>query len=911
MSNWFKTIYEKKLGTDGFGLQGCAGLLKERKDRNKIMKDEQKTEPSLIYTPNQTKDELLINPCRIIQSMLYYHGFELTDGVEGPDDADHIYKQGQSLEEIACYIMRNKDKFWEARRIRYNTSSKPFHAYGMSRQDVFEKLFGAKGMIPYFETHGALWKNVYKGDLQKVYEKVKGNKLSMCQLWYTGDDQFSQDVQHVGDSTAYKLGKKFRELIHNIARFTDNVMIPFVGPHGLPTNKKPLVQIDHGDGWDRAYNAGTFPTEAPKWFLTIYEPEHAHKIGLPNCGKELVEKYKKKLDEIMKDERNSTAHFIYERANRDTFRITPEVIIESLLYYGMIPLETGPYKPSNIQLLLKTPSIERIACTLMQNEPGYWAAREMRHDTDDEKVAFGLTMREIYTKLYGTAKEQGLIPFVDNHAELWNRVLKKTDDLEEVYKNGWKDIILKSQLAWTGSAKYSGHKIKVKGKTTYEWGQEWRALLKTDCKDASLHKSWLKLDNLEEEASRHAQLCGDIRLRNCWLHPPDVAATMLQKPGAPKEEKVVEADTFREEEWFQRITGMIEKEWNKQNFGREYMTLANSGEIRIKNPTSGKIYSGGILHYMDLKTLRGIYATRNKDMIHDKKVNPITISKEDETNPDKKRPNTDVRALMLRSEVKNHMFQAASQFDGLECGDDKTSRNTDTFLTYYVYDPTQGPAVSVAAGPAAIVRRDGIYAKDEKFNWSQAPDDRNINYLDDLAPYFKVHRGYVTDDKNGEDLPKDSKARNDLAGKAKVMFNQNCKIYYNTTQGIYEMLPEPQNVHQIFVAAMNIKQNDSGRANGAWRNEEERLRVKDRVMFLLRVAYETTYLAAHYCKAEGLWLTLVGAGAFGNELPWILEVINDVHQGLGGGLDVHIVDYTGCLAKNEQGRLIPKPPKPY
>jgi hypothetical protein len=117
----------------------------------------------------------------------------------------------------------------------------------------------------------------------------------------------------------------------------------------------------------------------------------------------------------------------------------------------------------------------------------------------------------------------------------------------------------------------------------------------------------------------------------------------------------------------------------------------------------------------------------------------------------------------------------------------------------------------------------------------------------------------------------------------------------------YKLVKQPFKVHQVFVAAMNIKQDESGKANFSNDNQANR---DDKLRFLLTCAYEATYLAAHKCKAPALWLTIVGGGVFGNPVPLVINVINEVHQSLGGGLDVYLVDWGGACDLNNQQQLI-------
>ena len=937
MCEWFTKIYINTLTQDKVGLIDCAKKLVKLK-RNVVMKDEMNESVHRDYY-NKNRSLIRLTPALVIESMLYYGTFKLTDGQDPEDDADEVYANQPNLKPVAMNIMSSRTMFWKARQIRFNESQAKFRNFNMTRQEVFEELFGKGGLVPFFETHQKLWEDAYTPgeDMASVYNRIRNDKLLLSKLLYTGQPQFAHHKFKVGDFTTYELGCQLKGANTIANRAYDN---PFVFPvHPVPQKN---VDLDR-----RMVRESAHPTASPKWFDTIYQnTDELYKLGLIKSGSKAIQDFKP--EEMVKDERNSTAEVMYENPIHDFFRITPEVIIESLLYYGAIKLGVGQCGTLPTKEYLKGfTCIQTLACDIMLDERKYWSCRNLRCSEDRTVVAFTETSRELYTIVFGNfpLKQKGVIPFVDHHKALWEDILKESSgyhDLEKVYSAKWSTPQLIAQLCFTGSDKYKYHDIYVPGtkanerdhnkryeKTTYVLGNELKALLKTKVTDPELLADWSRNPVVDEAAGEyHAKYCHDERIR---LYLKDNPSRKVSKPfgrngvaqlrtqhdiymdqmrlenrNNPQPAAVAAAnspDYFDSIEWFQRMTGKTEEEWNKQDYGRQQWVDMGNGEWGIKHAKTGQVYSAGILHHKTLKELRSLYAQRPRP-----KGNPasiILINDDAETPLPKKKSN--ILEILFKPEIENHMFQAASQFNGLECGNDSTPCDSNTFLTDYVGDPTQGPFVSLAAAVAAVGRRDLMrkITKGPVPGWSQAirkgEVTNDLNYLEALGDYFTVENGYVKNNSKSKALPKDSDERNKLAGLATVVYNQNAKIYLDIRKRFefdFAMMPQPINVHQVFVAAMNIKQGVSGSLN---RKDPDR---ENKILFLLRLAYESTYLAAYHVNAKVLWLTLVGCGAFGNQLTDVVDVINQVHSDLGHGLEVRLVDFEGkCVMRDGQVKV--------
>lgn len=259
----------------------------------------------------------------------------------------------------------------------------------------------------------------------------------------------------------------------------------------------------------------------------------------------------------------------------------------------------------------------------------------------------------------------------------------------------------------------------------------------------------------------------------------------------------------------------------------------------------------------------------------------------------------DVGYLQADPENAGCMFQAASNFNGIEAIGEYSRPNSKTFITDYVDDGTQGPAASISAGPGAISRVLLPFFDPEKpaSEWLQTRANQ-MEMLGDLGEYFTVRNGYVVqtgdEEKADEDLASESNRK--FVEKVKVCVHADeevvysCRDRWNYTYQCIDKYPESENapacdenvdagkkklpnhkICQVFCAAMNLGQGTSGGRNA----ELESDGVKEKL--LLEAAYKGTYLAAirHGCKK--VFLTLIGGGVFGNSIANILDAIEKVH----------------------------------
>jgi len=234
----------------------------------------------------------------------------------------------------------------------------------------------------------------------------------------------------------------------------------------------------------------------------------------------------------------------------------------------------------------------------------------------------------------------------------------------------------------------------------------------------------------------------------------------------------------------------------------------------------------------------------------------------------------DVSVLQCAKENEDCMFQAASNFNGVECISEHSSPDSPNFTTNYYFDHTQGPAASISAGSAAITRVHGAFFDAHKHpkEWGQT-SRRQVEMLEDVRDYFTVTNGYVCNTSHTASLPLgDPAALKQIEGRVKVLLHANVDAMYGHFD--YDSIDycPPQKICQTFCAAMNLAQGMSGMRNGQFPDSPEKAKI------LLRAAYRGTYYGAEMYGCKKIFLTLIGGGVFGNNQEDILEAICSTHE---------------------------------
>ena len=217
----------------------------------------------------------------------------------------------------------------------------------------------------------------------------------------------------------------------------------------------------------------------------------------------------------------------------------------------------------------------------------------------------------------------------------------------------------------------------------------------------------------------------------------------------------------------------------------------------------------------------------------------------------------DALELHALEENEGALFQVASQLNCLEfAGPEEIPENG---VTQYATDPTQGPACSLAAAAATVVRN--------YFAFGGQTAERQLNLLSGIQSRIgeslvDVRNGYTFSDEARLALAKEAIAshdRDDLMGDLRIGLHEDVEVTFARR---FEPPARPQRVSQAFCSALSC-----GYASGslaAWRPI---------ATLVLDAAYEATLLAAVATSTKRVWLTLLGAGAFGNDIAWIENAI--------------------------------------
>jgi len=320
--------------------------------------------------------------------------------------------------------------------------------------------------------------------------------------------------------------------------------------------------------------------------------------------------------------------------------------------------------------------------------------------------------------------------------------------------------------------------------------------------------------------------------------------------------------------WFEKLMGFKER---SPDYVRRNLEVNGR---QIKSKVNGKIYQYGFLEIPTLATLRA------QAPAFEKYSGRIKISEEV----------GDVQKMHTQADNKDALFQAASQFNLLEMVGPDVSPIEGVGI--YQYDRTQGPACAIACGAGTIYRN---YFVDVNGKTGQTTHNQ-IDCLDLIGEALGNEKQALWEMRNGYALPTidgllkinkqlgglTTEERDDLKSKLKIGLQWNTEV---TVAG------ERQLVSQAYCSALPVRYSQ---IKADYWEPFARL--------VLEALYEGTFYAAlinlEKTGSNKLFLTLVGGGAFGNELHWILESLKKViEQFRNVVLDVRMVSYGGRDAR--------------
>ena len=312
--------------------------------------------------------------------------------------------------------------------------------------------------------------------------------------------------------------------------------------------------------------------------------------------------------------------------------------------------------------------------------------------------------------------------------------------------------------------------------------------------------------------------------------------------------------------WFEKLTGFQEESpenvRKKIKVDGEYLTLLSNGKkLRF-----------GKLDIPTLEHLRKNVAIENEHKIT---VNEIVA---------------DVKKLHTDLKNQHALFQVASQFNLLEMISPNVT--PEQGIDGYEYDHTQGPICAIACGAGTIYRN--YFAKVN--NQIGQTKDNQINCLEELEREINLNYSSLWEMKNGYVLPTEESLthidkqisllndpkREQLKGKLKIGLQWNTEVTISETKHI---------VSQAYCSALPVAY--SHIPSQYWENFAK---------LILEASYEATlYAALQNLKnhlSDTVYLTLLGGGAFGNEMEWITDSMKKaIHKFRNTPLKVFIVSY--------------------
>lgn len=314
--------------------------------------------------------------------------------------------------------------------------------------------------------------------------------------------------------------------------------------------------------------------------------------------------------------------------------------------------------------------------------------------------------------------------------------------------------------------------------------------------------------------------------------------------------------------WFETLTGFHEVSADQV---RENISIDDG---ILKSHVNGKQYTSGFLETPSLAELR--------DRVRNSDVATGNISVREVVG--------DVQQLHADAENAGSSFQVASQFNLLEMVSPNVT--PEQGVGNYEYDRTQGPACAVAAGAGTIYRN---YFAPINGKTGQSADNQ-IDCLSDLGVELGNSDNRLWEMRNGYALASEkglTEITNKIKSSSEAEIDDLRKllrigIQWNTEVTLGD---SKHTVSQIYCSALPVAY--SPHSSELW-SEFARL--------VLDATYEATIcsgiLNAINNRNKTLYLTLIGGGAFGNKIEWIMNALKrslEIYKHVD--LDVAIVSY--------------------
>jgi hypothetical protein len=311
----------------------------------------------------------------------------------------------------------------------------------------------------------------------------------------------------------------------------------------------------------------------------------------------------------------------------------------------------------------------------------------------------------------------------------------------------------------------------------------------------------------------------------------------------------------------------------------------------IKSRANGKSFSAGTFSTPMLADLRA----KGRQILKEMRPGSLKVSNE----------LGDVAKKHTEAENRYATFQVASQFNCLEFV--RPQVVPEEGVTKYVCDRTQGPACSIACGPATVFRN--YFAQVRSGDVEGQTRYRQIDNLADVSrvlgndskgKLFEIKGGYTLSD--GARLRKldevlmqltEQGKLDDVRAALRIGVHKDVQVT-SCSWGEQRVEDSKQAVTQVFGSACAVAYNHNT-DNRSWRNFAS---------IVLEASYEATLWAAllnahdHGGRhgSRRVFLTCLGGGVFGNSMSWIMQAMHRAFEQFKDcDLDVRIVTYAGQI----------------
>ncbi len=323
--------------------------------------------------------------------------------------------------------------------------------------------------------------------------------------------------------------------------------------------------------------------------------------------------------------------------------------------------------------------------------------------------------------------------------------------------------------------------------------------------------------------------------------------------------------------WFEKLTEF--KEYNPEQVRSNIEISGNT----MRSKVNGIEYIYGRLDVISLQELR------NQSPSLKNYTSKIQVSE----------VIRNVQLLHKETENNGALFQAASQFNLLEMV--RPSVPPESGVGIYEYDSTQGPACAIACGAGTIYRNyfANVNGKAGQSlnNQIDCLQDIGIELENEKFGLWKMSNGYALANIDGlkkisQQIKNMSGQDNEkLKGKLRIGIQWDTQVTLDNCKNI---------VTQAYCSALPVAYSH---IEPEYWTEFARL--------ILEATYEATFYAAllNYERTgnKKVFLTLVGGGAFGNKIEWIMDAIkNAIKIFSNTPLDIRIVSYGGSNSEVEK-----------